>query len=171
MITLHGSSGELTKTKNGSNPTGTPCTIQLSNPRCLATTGKKCFEQYRIASGLTTSTKEQQVGTLLDCIGEATESVLSSTNATEEQKKYDTVIEKFYIFFKVRRNVIYKHTRFNRRNQQRGETTEQYITELYRFAENCEYGTLKDEMIHDRLRSFLFFSVTLYASYVWQRTD
>jgi len=25
---------------------------------------KKCFEQYRIASGLTTSTEEQQVGTL-----------------------------------------------------------------------------------------------------------
>ena len=57
------------------------------------------------------------------------------------------------IFFKVRQNVIYEHARFNRRNQQQGETTEQYITELYRFAENCEYSTLKDEMICDRLRS------------------
>jgi len=113
----------------------------------------KCFEQYRIVSGLTTSTKEQQVGTLLYCIGEAAESVFTSTNAAEEQKKYDTVIEKFNIFFKVRRNVIYEHARFNCRNQQQGETTEQYTTELYHFAENCEYGTLKDEMIRDCLRS------------------
>jgi len=103
---------------------------------------KKCFEQYRIASGLTTSTEEQQVGTLWYCIGEAAESVFTSTNAAEEQKKYDTVIEKFNIFFKVRRNVIYEHARFNCRNQQQGETTEQYTTELYHFAENCEYGTL-----------------------------
>ena len=57
------------------------------------------------------------------------------------------------IFFKVRQNVIYEHARFNRRNQQQGETTEQYITELYRFAENCEYSTLKDKMIRDHLRS------------------
>jgi len=90
---------------------------------------KKCFEQYRIASGLTTSTKEKQVSTLLYCIGKAAESVLTSTN------------------------VIYEHTRFNRRNQQWGETTEQYITELYRFAENCEYGTLKDETIRDHISS------------------
>jgi len=57
------------------------------------------------------------------------------------------------IFFIVRQNIIYEHARFNRHNQQLGETTEQYVTELYRFAENCEYSTLKDEMIRDRLRS------------------
>ena len=61
--------------------------------------------------------------------------------------------ELYDIFFKVRQNVIYEHARFNRRNQQQGETTEQYITELYRFAENCEYSTLKEKMIRDRLRS------------------
>ena len=143
-----------------------PAPFNFQTPDVWPQWKKKCFEQYRIASGLTTSTKEKQVGTLLDCIGEATESVLSSTNATEEQKKYDTVIEKFYIFFKVRRNVIYKHTRFNRRNQQRGETTEQYITELYHFAENCENGTLKDEMIRDRLRIFFFYNTLCI---IWQR--
>ena len=57
------------------------------------------------------------------------------------------------IFFKVRQNVIYEHARFNRRNQQQGETTEQYITELYHFVENCEYSSVKDEMIRDRLHS------------------
>ena len=31
------------------------------------------------------------------------------------------------------------------------ETAEQYIMELYRLAESCDYGDLKDEMIRDRL--------------------
>jgi len=29
----------------------------------------------------------------------------------------------------------------------------QHIQKLWHFAENCDYGTLKDEMIRDRLRS------------------
>jgi len=78
-----------------------PAPFNFQTPDVWPQWKKKCFEQYRIASELTTSTKEKQVGPLLDCIGEATESVLSFTNATEELKKYDTVIEKFYIFFKV----------------------------------------------------------------------
>lgn len=40
---------------------------------------------------------------------------------------------------------------FNRHNQQQNETAEQYIIELYRLAEYCEYGDLRDEMIRDRL--------------------
>ena len=53
--------------------------------------------------------------------------------------------------FKVRRNVIFKRARFNQRNQGAGESAEAYIMELYRLAENCSYGELKDEMIRDRL--------------------
>ena len=36
-------------------------------------------------------------------------------------------------------------------NVHEGETAEQYIMELYRLAENCDYGGLKDEMIRDRV--------------------
>ena len=45
--------------------------------------------------------------------------------------------------FKVRRNVIFKRARFNRRCQKEGESIEQFITALYDLAEFCEYGTLK----------------------------
>ena len=66
-------------------------------------------------------------------------------------KVYDTVIRKFDAFFKVRKNVIFKRARFNRRNQLESELAEQYIMELYRLADNCDYGVMKDEMIKDRL--------------------
>ena len=64
---------------------------------------------------------------------------------------YDGFIETFESFFKVRKNVIFERARFNRRNQAPGETSEQYIMELYKLAEDCEYGAMKEEMIRDRL--------------------
>ena len=61
------------------------------------------------------------------------------------------VLLQFDKFFKVQRNVIFERAVFNRRNQQQGEFVEQYIIELYKLAETCEYGTMTPELIHDRL--------------------
>ena len=60
-------------------------------------------------------------------------------------------MQKFDAFFGVRKNVIFERARFNRRKQQEGESAEQFIMELYRLAENCNYGELQSEMIRDRL--------------------
>ena len=113
---------------------------------------KRRFEQYRVASGLSDDSPEKQVNTLLYCLGEQAEAVLTSTNTSAEDRKvYDTVITKLYGFFKVRKNVIFERERFNRRNQQQGESAEQYIIVLYELAEDCEYGALHSEMIRDRV--------------------
>lgn len=61
------------------------------------------------------------------------------------------VLKKFNHFFKIRKNIIYECARFNHRNQLQGETAEQYIMALYALADNCEYGTMKEELIRDRL--------------------
>ena len=61
------------------------------------------------------------------------------------------MLENFNQFFQVRKNVIIERARFNSRNQQEGETSEQYIAALYRLAETCNYAGLKEEMIRDRL--------------------
>ena len=109
---------------------------------------RRRFEQFRTASGLSSSQAARQVSTLLYCIGEEAEAVLTSTGISEEERKaYGTVLAKFDEYFKVRRNVIFERARFNRRNQEEGETAEKYITELYALAENCNYGDFRDEMI------------------------
>ena len=48
---------------------------------------KRHFEQYRVASGLAESSEERQVCTLLYCLGEDTENVLSSTNIKAEDRR------------------------------------------------------------------------------------
>ena len=113
---------------------------------------KRRFEQYRVASGLSTSTQLRQVTTLLYCLGDEANDILTTTGITEEQMKgYDTVVTKLDEFFAVRKNVIFDRAKFNTRFQQPGESAEQFIAELYVLAEECEYGGLKDQMIRDRI--------------------
>ena len=84
--------------------------------------------------------------------GEDANDVLTSTNISEEnRKKYVDVLGKFDSHFKVHKNVIFDHARFNARVQVEGESIEQYITSLYNLVEHCEYSPLKEEMIRDRL--------------------
>lgn len=113
---------------------------------------KSHFQQYRIASGLSEKTQQQQVSTLLYCLGEGSEDVLETTGATEADKgEYNCIIHKFDEHFKVRRNVIFERATFNQRNQEVDESAEVYITTIHQMADRCEYGTMKDELVRDRL--------------------
>ena len=63
---------------------------------------RKRFEQFRIASGLGSKSEEQQVNTLLYCLGEESDDVLTSTSITaDERKKYKDILGKFDSFFKI----------------------------------------------------------------------
>ena len=113
---------------------------------------KRRFEQFRVASGLADKPEPRQVSTLLYCLGEEADDVLTSTNiSAEDRKKYSEVIAKFDAFFQVRKNVIFERARFNRRNQRPGESIEQYITALYGLLKSCEFGTFKEELLRDRI--------------------
>jgi len=112
---------------------------------------RKCFKQFCIASGLSTESQAHQVNTLLFCLGEKAEDLLRSTNITDDKRKeYTSVLEKFDRFFRVK-NIIFERAKFNHRIQLIAETADKFIALLYNLAENCNYGTLKSEMIRDRL--------------------
>ena len=113
---------------------------------------RRRFKQFQVALGLTGDAQTRQISTILYCLGEEAEAVLTSTNATEEERRtYDTVIETFNGFFKIGNNAIFEQARFNRRSQIEGETADEYFMVLYRLDENCEYGAMTSEMIRDRI--------------------
>ena len=113
---------------------------------------KRRFEQFRFASSLSEEDNQRQVSTLLYCLGEGAEDVLSPTNiSVDERKAYSAVLKKFDDFFLIRKNIIFERARFNRRDQLDGETADENISALYNLAEGCEYGTLKSELIRDQL--------------------
>ena len=105
-----------------------------------------------MASGLYKEDDVRQVSTLLYCLGEEADDILTSTNITDDdRKKYSEVMTKFDGHFKVRKNVIFERARFNRREQEEGETVEHFIASLYQLSEDCQYAEMRNEMIRDRL--------------------
>ena len=101
---------------------------------------KRRFEQYRMASRLSVKDDEIQASTLLCCLGDDADDVLTTTRITDENRnKYAKVLDEF---FQVRHKAIFERACFNRRNQHPGETTEDYITALHQLARGCKYGRI-----------------------------
>ena len=47
--------------------------------------------------------------------------------------------------------MLVQRARFNKRHQLLGESVDAIIQDLYRLAEDCKYGSLKDSLIRDRI--------------------
>ncbi|UYV65176.1 hypothetical protein LAZ67_3003456 [Cordylochernes scorpioides] len=112
----------------------------------------KRFQRYRIASGLSEKSENEQVNALIYIMGDKAEEILILFNLSEAQiNDYKLVVSKFQDYFIGKRNGIYERAKFNRRSQGETEPVEEFITNLYVLAETCSYGILKEEMIRDRL--------------------
>jgi len=142
---------------NMANPPGATFSIQPPEPFDFSkphewTKWIRRFERFRQASNLTASSEENQVNTLIYCMGDEADDVLRGLNLSDaDQRKYTTVRDGFQSFFVVKKNIVYERARFNMRKQEVNETVDAFITSLYGLAEHCNYGTLHDELIRDRI--------------------
>ncbi|KAL3177520.1 hypothetical protein MRX96_039087 [Rhipicephalus microplus] len=85
-------------------------------------------------------------------MGREAEDVVASLKLSDAEKlNYDAVTRAFAKHFRPRTNMIYERAKFNSRKQKAHESVDAFVTELYRLAETCEYGDLKEELIRDRL--------------------
>ena len=113
---------------------------------------KTRFTRFLNVSGLKSKDEEVQIDALVYHMGGQAEDLLSSFALKDaEKKKYATVLAKFDSHFEGKKNVIYERARFNLRTQGEGEAVDDFILDLYRLADRCEYGDKKDEWIRDRL--------------------
>ena len=89
-------------------------------------------------------------------------SARSCTAWEKKQKKFSilhvfqketrrNINKQFDAYFQIRQNVIYERARFKRRIQQPGELVNQFITEIHKLVESCNFGEMKEELIHDCL--------------------
>ena len=89
------------------------------------------------------------MNTLIYTKGDKADDILRSFKLSDEDKKKYAVV-KFEVHFVNRRNLIFEKAKFNMRKQD-GESVNSFITDLHALTEHCEYNTLHDEMIRDRL--------------------
>ena len=110
------------------------------------------FERFRKASGLSAKEDLQQINTLIYCMGDAADDILTGLSLTEEERKvYNTVKTKLEQHFVKKRNVIFERAKFNSRVQQQGESVDSFITSLHCLVEHCQYGNLRNELVRDRI--------------------
>lgn len=85
-------------------------------------------------------------------MGDKAEDIFSTFElAPDEAKKFSIVMDRFEKYFIPRRNVIYERARFNTRVQEEGESAEDFATALHALSQHCEYGSLQEQLVRDRL--------------------
>ena len=114
---------------------------------------KAAWSSYALALELDKKSQAVQVATLLTVIGEdACEVYYTFTDWNEEgdDVKLLPVLDKFEQYCRPRKNVPFQQYCFNHRQQEAGETYEQYRTALHKMAQECEFGTITpNEILRD----------------------
>ena len=96
--------------------------------------------------------QEYQVNTLMYTLGYKAEDILNVLPVNEDQKKsYEDVKQAFGKNCASKMNIIFERARFNRRNQEPGESAEAFITAVHRLAEHCAFGDVREKLIRDRI--------------------
>ena len=91
------------------------------------------------------------MSTLLHALGDCADDILATLRLDETNATYDEVRTALNGYFDVRHNLIVKRALSNKRHQLAGESVDTFIQDLYRLAEDCNYGLLKDSLIRDRI--------------------
>ena len=105
------------------------------------------FDRYRVASGLNSKPQTEQVSTLFYAMGDSADDILQTLRLDEGTVSYEEIKKSLNDYFAERRNIIVERARFNKRSQKPGESVDAFIQDLYRLADNCDYGMLKDDLI------------------------
>jgi len=69
----------------------------------------------------------------------------------DKSKNYDEVLKQFDLYVAEKKCVTASREVFNARNQKKGESIVTWITSLKNLIADCEYGTLEESMLKDRV--------------------
>lgn len=109
------------------------------------------WTRYRSISKLSAEDEQLQIDSFLYCMGSKSESILSGLGLSlEDAKVYTKVTDAFRNYFSPRKYIIYERAKFFRRDQQPGETVEQYVRALNDIADRCEFPN-RSEQMRDRI--------------------
>ncbi|XP_061878364.1 uncharacterized protein K02A2.6-like [Entelurus aequoreus] len=108
------------------------------------------FEHFVAANGLNEGRK---LPVFFSVMGPATYGLLRSLIAPEKPgtKTYDEVVTLLQAHFSPKPIVIAERYRFHKRDQGEGETITQYVTDLKKLSEHCEFGAYLQDALRDRL--------------------
>ena len=112
------------------------------------------FSNYLLATDKEDAEDKKKIALLLNIVGQDGVDLSNTFKLSEADKvKFDKVIEAFVNYTTPKKNTTYERYIFFGRNQKTEETYNQYVTELRKLAKSCDFGTLEDSLIKDKLIS------------------
>jgi hypothetical protein len=135
---------------------------QLPPPKSLSFAGnasenfksfKQCFEIYMIAAGLDKKDDAVKANILLHVLGEEALGVYNGFiwGENEDKLKSTDIFKRLEEYCTPRTNVALERHKFYSRVQNAGESFDSFFTAVCNLSSTCAFGTLKDEMLRDRL--------------------
>ncbi|KAK9675141.1 hypothetical protein QE152_g40608 [Popillia japonica] len=111
------------------------------------------FQLYLLASKADKESEEHKCALLLHHIGEKGLKIYNTFmfDKMEDKMKYTKVVEKFEEYFIPAKNVTYERHMFLKRDMGDRETVDEYVMALRELAASCEFGSLTDSLIKDKL--------------------
>ena len=113
---------------------------------------KQNFEIFLKASGSTTKPDEVKVAILLNIVGENGVELYNTFNLQEaDRNKLDRVLQCFKEYCVPKKSIVYETFKFFTKMQQEGEKFESFLAEIKKLSQTCEFETMTDRMIRDRI--------------------
>ena len=114
---------------------------------------KRLSANYEVASRLNTQSRDLHTATLLTCIGPDVLEIYDGLPfaISEERTQIDKVVELLDAYFIGETNEIYEAYLFNQRVQEIRESFDSFLTALRSLAKTCNFGSMQDGMIRDRV--------------------
>ena len=100
-----------------------------------------------------TASDKKRAAVFLACIGSAAQTVFRTFQFTEADHRTDVtkIMEAFDRYCIGETNVTYERYVFNQRVQQPGESIDDFVADLRKLANNCQFEQLEDSLIRDRI--------------------
>ena len=110
------------------------------------------WEDYEIATGLNKKQNKIRVATLRSIMGrECLRTFQNLDISTTDREDPEKSIEALENYFKPTRNEIYERYLFYNCDQAPQETVDQWVTKLRQLSKSCNFGTLTDSLLRDRI--------------------
>ena len=94
----------------------------------------------------------KRAATFLTCVGPDGIEIYDSWQLPEEKRNdIGEILSKFQTYCVGETNETYERYTFNTRNQEPGETFDSYLKAIRTLAKTCNFGTLEDNLIRDRI--------------------
>ena len=112
----------------------------------------RTYEIYAIASGVAEKTEKIQCNVFLHVAGPEAQKIHSTMTFTEDEADKIVPLKlKFKEFCAGKKNITVVRYKFNKTYQKVGETFDSFVTGLREQLVDCEYGTLENSLLKDKI--------------------